>query len=298
MHPLQLALPAILFVTVGPSVPCASGQASAPDISTVAPDLILPPVEEGDPAPGKRVFFQLPGEGDPKTPMVLYLPVDWEPTGRYPVFCEYAGNGNYRNDYGDVSTGRPEGSRLGYGLTGGTGFIWVCLPFLNEAGTDLALTWWGDAPDHDPGATVAYAKRAVPLICEQFSGDPSRVVLGGFSRGAIACHAIGLHDDEIPALWRGFFCYSHFDGVREKWPFAGSDRVSARARLERLNGRPEFICQENSVAATREYLAGTGIAGDFTFAETGFRNHNDAWVLRPSPARDAAREWLRLVISE
>jgi len=26
--------------------------------------------------------------------------------------------------------------------------------------------------------------------------------------------------------------------------------------------------------------------------ETGFRNHNDAWTLRPSPARAALREWV------
>ena len=29
---------------------------------------------------------------------------------------------------------------------------------------------------------------------------------------------------------------------------------------------------------------------------TGFRNHNDAWTLRPSPARTAMREWLDQVI--
>jgi hypothetical protein len=32
--------------------------------------------------------------------------------------------------------------------------------------------------------------------------------------------------------------------------------------------------------------------------ETGFRNHNDAWALRPSPARRAAREWLLRVSGE
>ena len=48
--------------------------------------------------------------------------------------------------------------------------------------------------------------------------------------------------------------------------------------------------------ATREYLASTGIQGDFTFLKTGFRNHNDAWTLRPSPARDKAREWLQRVV--
>ena len=229
--------------------------------------------------------------------MVLYLPTDWTPEKRFPVIVEYAGNGNYQNKYGDVSTGRPEGSQLGYGLTGGAGAIWVCLPFLNGTGDGLAITWWGDVPDHRPEATVALAKRAVPAICELFSGDAERVILCGFSRGALACNAIGLHDEEIASLWRGFFCYSHYDGVREQWPYAGSDRESARLRLLRLGGRPQLICQEGSPEVTRAYLESTGVKGDFTFLKTGFRNHNDGWLLRPSRARDTAREWMQRVLS-
>jgi hypothetical protein len=49
--------------------------------------------------------------------------------------------------------------------------------------------------------------------------------------------------------------------------------------------------------STRRYLASTGITGGFTFLETGFRNHNDAWALRPSAARDTARAWLAKLIS-
>lgn len=276
----------------------AAGQ--APDIASVPADLSVPVAEQAAPAAGKRVFYRLPGDPESVPALVLYLPTDWVPGKRFPVLCEYAGNGHYRNAYGDISTGRPEDSQLGYGLSGGRGFIWVCLPFLNDAGDALALTWWGDPPTHRPDATVAYAKRAVPAICAAFSGDPERVILCGFSRGAIACNAIGLHDDAIAKLWRGFVCYSHYDGVRS-WPFAGSDRASALTRLRRLGSRPQFLCQEGAPSAgvgldaTRAYLKDSGIAGDFTFAGTGFRNHNDAWLLRPSPTRDAAREWLSRV---
>ncbi|MCB1085741.1 MAG: hypothetical protein KDM63_01740 [Verrucomicrobiae bacterium] len=279
----------------------AAQSPDAPDISTVAPDLVVPEVANAAPEAGKRVYYRLPGDPETVPPMVLYLPADWTPEKRMPVLCEFAGNGNFRNAFGDVSTGRPEGSRLGFGLSGGKGFIWVCLPFLNDAGDGLAITWWGDKPGFRPDATVACAKRAIPAICAAFSGDPGRVILCGFSRGAIACNAIGLHDDEIARLWRGFFCYSHYDGVREGWPFPGADRDSALTRLRRLGNRPQFLCQENSPSAgvnldaTRRYLEQTGIAGDFTFTETGFRNHNDAWLLRPSPAREAARQWLARV---
>jgi hypothetical protein len=233
-------------------------------------------------------------------PVVLYLPADWTSEKKFPVIVELPGNGNFRNAFGDVSSGRPEDSKLGYGLSGGRSFVWVCVPFLNRAGDDIAITWWGDAPEFRPDQTVAFIKRAVPVLCKRFSGDPERVILCGFSRGAIAANAIGLHDDEISGLWRGFVCFSHYDGVHEGWPFAGADRTAARHRLARLAGRPQLICHESdagglNLEATRRYLQSSAVAGDFAFLETGFRNHSDAWVLRPSEARIAAREWLSRV---
>ena len=270
---------------------------SAPDMSAVPADLEIPELQDGEPGPGKRVRLAL-FENTP--PVVLYLPVDWSAGRRFPVIIELAGNGNYRNAFGDVSTGLPEGSRLGYGLSGGRGYVWACLPFLNEAGDGVAITWWGAAPEFRPARTVDFIKRAVPALCERFSGDPARVILCGFSRGAIAANSIGLHDDEIAGLWRGFVCYSHYDGVHEAWPFAGADRQAARARLARLAARPQLICHETTpgklnLSATRRYLEASGIDGNFTYQETGFRNHSDAWVLRPTPARHAARKWLAQV---
>jgi hypothetical protein len=264
-----------------------------PDISTVPADLTVPPPSDGPPGAGKRVRLEI-FQNTP--PVILYLPVDWAPGKKFPVIIELAGNGNFKNSYGDTSSGLPEGSKLGYGLSGGNGFIWACVPFLNEAGNKVATTWWGDPPDYRPDSTVAFLKRALPVICTQFSGDPGRVILCGFSRGAIATNAIGLHDDEIAALWRGFICYSHYDGLSTRWPFAGADSASARQRLARLNSRPQLICCESTIAATRKHLENSGVKGDFTFLETGFRNHNDAWTLRPSAARDAARKWLAEVI--
>jgi len=100
-----------------------------------------------------------------------------------------------------------------------------------------------------------------------------------------------------PTGAKGAGCYSHYDGVLQYWPYAGADRASALTRLHRLAGRPQFICQEGSGEATRTYLESTGVNGDFRFVETGFRNHNDGWWLRPSPTRELAREWLRRVLS-
>ncbi len=263
--------------------------APLPDISTVPPDLSVPELVDGPPGAGKRVRLEL-FQGTP--PVILYLPTDWAPGKKFPVLIELAGNGTFKNSYGDTSSGLPEGSKLGYGLSGGKGFVWACVPFLNEAGNKTAITWWGDAPTYRPDSTVAFIKRAVPALCEKFSGDPQRVILCGFSRGSIAGNAIGLHDDEIAALWRGFVCFSHYDGVSTRWPFSGADAESARQRLTRLKGRPQLICGEFPLTGIRKHLESTGITGNFTFLETGFRNHNDAWVLRPSTARDTARKWL------
>ena len=265
----------------------------APDISTVPADLRVPELSDGPPGAGKRVRLEL-FEDTP--PAILYLPVDWTSEKKFPVIIELAGNGNFKNSYGDTSCGLPEGSKLGYGLSGGNGFVWACLPFLNDAGNKVAITWWGDPPELRSDSTVAFIKRAVPALCERFSGDPQSVILCGFSRGAIATNAIGLHDDEIARLWRGFVCYSHYDGASKRMPFAGADPASVRQRLARLNGRPQLICSESPLASTRRHLENTGISGDFTFLETGFRNHNDAWLLRPSAARGSAREWLARVI--
>ena len=271
---------------------------AAPDIRTVKPDLVVPPLSDGKPAAGRRVKQTLPGWQDSKVYHVLYLPTDWKPDTKLPVIVELAGNGPYKNGFGDVSTGHPEGSKMGYGISGGEGFIWVCLPYLNNAGTANVTKWWGNAPKYDAGPTVAYCKNAVPWICKKYGGDPKRVVLCGFSRGAIACNFIGLYDDKIAKLWRAMIPYSHYDGVNERWGYPDSDRQSALTRLRRLDDRPQFICQEGATSSTnldstRISLEGTGIRGRYTFQPTGFRNHNDAWLLRPTSVRRKLRTWLK-----
>ncbi|MDP7010367.1 MAG: hypothetical protein QF685_03225 [Verrucomicrobiota bacterium] len=264
----------------------------APDISLIKPDLVLPSLTKGVPTPGKRVKQTHPDWKDTEVYHVIYLPKDWQADKRYPLIIEYAGNGPYKNRFGDGSTGHPEGSKMGYGISGGTGFIWVCIPYLNNAGTANVIKWWGNAPKYDPKPTLDYCKKVVPWVCANYGGEVKSVILCGFSRGAIACNYLGLHDDAISKLWRAFIPYSHYDGVR-RWSYPGSDRESALVRLRRLGNRPQFICQEGSgVAATQNYLNGTGVKGRFAFHPTGFQNHNDAWLFRPSTARQEMRKWL------
>lgn len=261
-----------------------------PDIRTVAPDLQAPPVVQAEPAAGMRVLQVEPEYAGAGIHHTLYLPRDWEPARRFPMIVEYPGNGPYENRYGDVSTGEVEGCQMGYGLTAGKGFIWLALPFVNTQSRTNQRQWWGDVE-----ATADYAKRAVRRVCERFGGDPSAVILAGFSRGAIACNYIGLHDDEIADLWLAFMPYSHYDGVR-LWDYPGAGRADALVRLQRLQGRASFITHERSVDETRSYIEQTGIIAPFSFHVIPYRNHNSAWTLRDIPARSSARRWLARVL--
>ncbi|MCL5269774.1 MAG: hypothetical protein M1457_04300, partial [bacterium] len=217
---------------------------------------------------------------------LLYLPTDWRRGRRWPVIVEYAGN-KWRDQPGTV-----ENSRLGYGISGGRGFIWVCMPYVNLKEKRNEATWWGDVD-----ATVAYCRAAVAEVCADWGGDPAALILTGFSRGAIACNYIGLHDDAIAALWRAFIPHSHYDGVRENWPYPGAAAAAARVRLERLRGRPVFVSQELKVDDIRAYLARQGVPGDFTFQVLPYATHTDAWVLRDIPERRRLRQWLADVLA-
>ncbi|NND06786.1 MAG: hypothetical protein HKN87_10445 [Saprospiraceae bacterium] len=243
------------------------------------PDLQVPEVVFENPTPGKRVQ-QVP-ESYQHTDIhhMLYLPTDWRPGQKYPVIVEYAGNA-WQSSLGTV-----EGSALGYGISGGRGVIWLCLPFVDVVAGNNAKTWWGDVD-----ATIDYCLSVVEDICTNYGGDSSLLFIAGFSRGAIACNYIALHNDEIASLWRGFICHSHYDGVRQ-WDYSDSDPISASDRLERLKERPQFVSHEVSVDETKDYLTKAYPQGDFTFMSLTFAEHTDKWVLYDLPERDTLRVW-------
>lgn len=282
----------IRLVPTGPQPPSRN-------VWDVAPDVVLPPLTQEPPAPGRRCLMRL--EGEPNAYFTVTFPTDWNPGKKFPVVAEWTGNGPYANPQGDRSTGRVKDGELALGLAGTDGVICVGLPYLDQEGANVTQ-WWGSAPEHQPATTVAYAKRVLDEVCRRWAGDRERIVLVGFSRGAIACNALGLYDDEIAKRWRGMVCFSHYDGVRT-WPFAESDRASALTRLVRLQGRPQFILAESSpvagasLEAVRTMLTEAKVdTGGMTFAETGYVNHDDAWALRPSPMRAQVRTWLEDVL--
>jgi hypothetical protein len=279
-----LSLAAVLLSTHAPG---ARAQ-EMPTLSSQPTDLITPPMTEASPGPGLRTKQTTPGWEGTGVYHALYLPRNWSARSRLPVFFEYAGNGGFHDAYGDTCAGTVDGCNLGYGLSGGMDYIWVCLPFVQSRHGVKSNTrmWWGD-----PSETARYCVATARYVCAEYGGDSLSLILCGFSRGAIACNYVGLRDDTVSALWRGFLCHSYYDGVNP-WPYPDSDRASALTRLRRLRGRPQFISSELSTSETRRYLKSTGVKAPFTFEVLPFPNHTDTWALRDCGLRRAARAWL------
>ncbi len=270
-----------------------------------AADLPLPPFGDQGPQPGKRAAVTTPEYAGTQVRHVLALPDDWTPDWqakgkRWPVIAEYTGN--YFPTSG--STGEVEGAGLGYGVARGRA-IWVVLPYVAKDRRKNERTWWGDID-----ATVGYAKTNLPRICAEFGGDPRRIVLCGFSRGAIGVSFLGLHDDEVAQLWCGLWAHDHFDGMLEwKGHAWGSPlaryREEATVRLRRLAGRPLLVTQAG--AETKQFIASVAPTNvdylnvDMAALFGSFPNdlvkhpHNDRWPLRDGPATEAARAWFARV---
>lgn len=267
---------------------CTTISANA-DETVAATDLVTPEMTDEEPAAGRRVRQVAAEYTGTDVYHALYLPTDWKSDGKYSVIVEYTGN----KFAACGSTGEVKDANLGYGLSGGKGFIWVSMPYIQEDRQRNAVTWWGDKQ-----ATVDYCKINLPGICSQFGGDPDSVFVCGFSRGAIAASYIGLADDEIASLWKGVFTHDHFDGDR-KWGYPDSDRESALTRLARLNGRPvlasgganDFL-RNHSGLAKFTFLK-PAVAEIFTIPEGKvIHPHTDLWMHRESKFRQQARQWL------
>ena len=270
-----------------------------------AADLVLPQLTSAKPQPGKRATVIAPEYTGTKVHHLIALPDDWTPDWKargksWPIIAEYTGN--YVPTSG--STGEVEGAALGYGVARGRA-IWVVLPYVAKDHQKNEITWWGDI-----AATVGYAKTNIPRICAQFGGDPKKVFLCGFSRGAIGVSFLGLHDDEVAKLWCGLWAHDHFDGMLDwKGHAWGSPlaryREEASVRLRRLAGRPLLVSQAG--AETKKFITSVAPSGvtyltvDMAAHFGAFPNelakhpHNDRWPLREGEATTIARGWFERV---
>jgi hypothetical protein len=310
----------------------SSPKQCTPDLRSIPADLTRPPMRTDliEPVAGSRTKQTHPDFAHTAAYHALYLPPQWKKGSgvKLPVLVEYSGNGPWAGSPGvgdghwadkDVSTGRPEDQNMGYGISGGQGFIWVSMPLLTadlESHTNISTFWWGcnntmafakgACGTYDLTPTLEYTKKTVASVLAEYGGDPDNVYAMGWSRGAIAAGYIALHDDEIAKIWKGFIPFSHIDGMIE-WGYPGSGVDDAKVRYRRAAGKHIFVTAECDVATNcqHEFLKQSGIlapnfttpAVNFTFVNSGFRNHNDMWLLRPSVARIRLRRWLRDVMS-
>ncbi|MCX7006199.1 MAG: hypothetical protein NTY53_02945 [Kiritimatiellaeota bacterium] len=303
---------------IAPLLGSAADESHHPDVLLMPADVENPAITNGEPAPGKMVLQTLPAYAGTEVAHALYLPTDWAPGKRFSVIIEYRGNtARVRDNKG-----------IGYALSGGKGFIWAVLPFVSADHKQDMDWWWGDVK-----ATVAYAKEAVPAICRQWGGDPAQVILVGYSRGAIACNYIGLHDDEIAKLWRAIIAASHYDDGHIPWGMTPEEQRRAPERLRRLGQTPQFICGEycsrpqqgsdaklrellqqkklttfaaaqkelglapiTEVEGTRKFMATHYPQGHYTMVDLPWINHSSAVLLRDTPERRQLREWLQQVL--
>lgn len=252
-------------------------------------DLVTPEMTTDEPAAGRRVRQVAPEYKGTEVYHALYLPEDWKPGDKYSLIIEYTGNRFAESG----STGEVKDANLGYGLTGGKGFIWVSMPYIEKGGKRNAALWWGDKQ-----ATVDYCKTNLPRICRQFGGDLKSVFICGFSRGAIGASYIGLADDLIASFWKGMITHDHFDGDR-MWGYPESDRKSALLRLARLKGRPVLVCGEandflrDHLELAKFTFLAPPVAEIFKIPEGKVINpHTDLWMHRDSKYREEARQWL------
>jgi hypothetical protein len=289
-HLLRMISVAIALAVL---VPASVLAGDPPDIKSIPQDLTPPAMTNGPAAAGVRLKETTPGWEETAVYHAVYLPRNWKAGASFPVIFEYGGNGGFHDAFGDTCDGTVEGCNLGYGLSGGLDYIWVCLPFVQSKNGKQtnARQWWGD-----PAETIRYCLATARHVCVTYGGDDRRLILCGFSRGAIACNYIGLRDSTIAPVWKAFLCHSHYDGVL-RWPYADSDRGAAITRLQRLAGRPQFISTEGSIDNTRRFIEASGVRAPFTFVEFPYRNHTDTWALRDCELRRAARAWLREVTS-
>lgn len=254
-----------------------TAQGDAPEWKRPPDRIDVPAAEDAAPEPGKRVRYRLPGDEKSSIYSVLNLPEDWQSGKKYPVIVEYPGNIMYAPVC--YSTGLPDQCVIGYGITKGKGAICLGMPFLDRATNTIAENAWGNADD-----TADYLMRMVAEVCDKFGGDRDNLVLSGFSRGAIACGYIGLRNDKIAALWKGFHACQHSDG--SNWN--GSTLASAIERAARFQGQAVFQT-DNSPDKFQPVM--DAMKTKVTWAQSGLHFHSTAMFLDDRPSTQQLREW-------
>jgi predicted esterase len=243
-----------------------------------------PDITDQPPAAGRFVRRVLAPYENTEVYHGLYLPTDWQAGRNYPMIVEYPGN-----QFPAVGcTGKVDDCKLGFYQSGGTGFLWLTLPFVDTEHGCNADSWWPDLP-----ATADYCLSAVRDAIDSFGADPKSILLTGYSRGAMACGLVGLSGDEIASLWRGLMPHSFFD--------TGEIDAAAQHRLARLGGRPTLITFGQNDCGKPSSLLGVKHLQDMGYPVQAIEipdiAHSDEWITQDSPQRQAIRRWMAEVLA-
>ena len=183
------------------------------------------------PSAGERVKVNLAG-WNAAIYHSLYLPQNYSTDRTWPIIIDLPGNANH------FENGLPDGDcYLGWGLSKGVNFIWALCPFINTAETAMAPTWWGDGSSPTTqgiASTVHYITDLIANIVANYHGDINKVVLMGWSRGAIACGYIGCSSDVMASKFISWMPHSHHDG-------GTYTPAGAATRLARMLGKKTCI---------------------------------------------------------
>ena len=184
----------------------SSSRAWTPPLS-----LSKPTMETGTPVKGHLMKRNIAGWNN-NIYYTIYLPANYSTGKTWPVIMDLPMN-NYNPGNGEIFYGTPEEEYLGYGLSMGGNFIVVVPAFVNIDKTNIASSWWGSGNISDSYQnTLDFWQAVLTDIETNFHADLSRVILAGFSRGAIASGYLGCSSD----TWAGKFCayiaHSHYDG--------------------------------------------------------------------------------------
>lgn len=259
-----------------------SAQGEAPEWKRPEGRIDLPSLEDCAPAPGKRVRYRPAWDDATGIYSILYLPEGWQAGRRYPVIVEFPGNVFYAPAC--YSTGLPDQCVIGHGMTKGKGTICLGLPFVERTRGRIVENGWGNADD-----TADHAMRMVAEVCDKFGGDPENIVLTGFSRGAIACGYIGLRNERIASLWRGFHACQHYDG--DGWN--GASLAGALERGVRFRGRSVF--QTDNPREKFQPVMDV-MNTQVIWADSGLGFHSTAMFLDDRPSTQQLREWFSKLV--
>jgi hypothetical protein len=127
----------------------------------------------------------------------------------------------------------------------------------------------------------------VRAVCESWGGDPSAVILTGFSRGGLAASLVGLSDPATADIWLAMHAVQGGDGFGPN----RYTRFNALQRARRLMGRPVFLTDTDAWVSV---LAQAG--QNVTSAASNMGAHTDVMFLDDRPSTVQAREWLASVV--